>query len=261
MLNISAIPAFKDNYIWVIRHTLTPDKPYGHVIVVDPGDAKPVLSWLDAQQLSVSAVLITHNCFDHVLGIEELISHHPAPVYGPAIEQHNDVSHPLEDGSEIFIGNNLSFHAMLLPGHTLGHLAFYTTGHVFVGDVMFGAGCGRIKKGGNAEQMFHSLQKLAALPEDTKLYCAHEYTLANLAFAQTVEPSNLAVKKRMKVVAELRASNKISLPSTIADELATNPFLRCTELEITQSVSHYADKSLSSEVDVFSQLRRWKDYY
>ena len=261
MLDVTPIPAFQDNYIWAIRHALKAGQPDDHAVIVDPGTAEPVLAWLKQQKLNVSAVLITHYCHDHVLGIAELISQFPAPVYGPAIEQHKDVSHPINDGDELHIAENLVFKALHLPGHTTHHLAFYTPGSVFVGDVMFAAGCGRIKKGGNAEQMFHSLQKLAQLPQDTLVYCAHEYTLANLEFAHTVEPGNSAITQRIDAVSALRKNKQASLPSSIAEELATNPFLRCAENEIAQSVSHYADTKLSTEFDVFRQLRLWKDIF
>jgi len=261
MLDIHPIPIFRDNYVWVIRHALRAGGPLDHAVVVDPGDAAPILGFLAQEQLTLSAILITHKCYDHVMGIGALVAQHPAPVYGPSIDAIKGVSHPVTDNAAIKITESLQFKAMLVPGHTLGHLAFYTPGHVFVGDVLFGAGCGRIKEGGNAEQMFFSLQKLAKLPQDTKLYCAHEYTQANLAFAQTVEPSNQAITRRIEAVSTLRRNQQPSLPSTLAEELATNPFLRCSEHEITQSVSSHADKQLLTESAVFTELRRWKDHF
>ena len=261
MLDITPLAAFHDNYIWLIRHAMAAGGPNDHVIVVDPGDARPVLDFLQSERLRVSAVLITHKCYDHVAGIAALVARHPAPVYGPSVDHVTDVSHPLKDNETVKIGEIVEFKTMLLPGHTLGHLAFYTPGHVFVGDVMFAAGCGRIKAGGNAKQMFCSLQKLAQLPQDTKVYCAHEYTEANLAFARTVEPGNEAITQRIETVSALRKKMLPSLPSTLAEELATNPFLRCNKAKIVQSVSTHADKYLPSELEVFTELRRWKDRF
>ena len=255
------IPIFDDNYVWLIRHATSADGPLDHAVVVDPGDAKPVLKFLEKEQLTLSAVLITHKCYDHVMGIGELIAHHPAPVYGPSVDAIKAVSHPLDDNDIIEINASLKFKAMLVPGHTRGHLAFYTPGHVFVGDVLFAGGCGRIKQGGTAEQMLYSLQKLSLLPQDTKIYCAHEYTLANLAFARTVEPSNLAISERIDVVSALRDKKQPSLPSILSEELATNPFLRCNKPEIAQTVSQQADISVTTGIDVFSALRNWKDQF
>ncbi len=266
MIDVQPIPIFDDNYVWLIRHAIQAGGPLDHAVVVDPGDAQPVLTFLSRQQLTLSAVLITHKCYDHVAGISDLVAQHPAPVYGPSVDVIKDISHPLADNAVITITPLLKFKAMLVPGHTLGHLAFYThedttSGHVFVGDVMFAGGCGRIKQGGSAKQMFDSLQRLAKLPQNTKIYCAHEYTLANLAFAQTVEPSNQAIAKRIESVAALRDNKQPSLPSMLSEELATNPFLRCAKPEIAQSVSAYADISVTTEVDVFTVLRRWKDQF
>lgn len=260
-IEVCPIPIFDDNYVWLIRHASAINGPLDQAIIVDPGDAKPVLDFLEKEQLTLSAVLITHKCYDHVMGIGELISHHPAPVYGPSVDTIKGVSHPLNDNDVIQINSSLEFKAMLVPGHTLGHLAFYTHGHVFVGDVLFAGGCGRIKQGGTAEQMLDSLQRLARLPQDTNVYCAHEYTLANLAFAKTVEPSNQNIITRIAAVSALRDNKRPSLPSILREELATNPFLRCTQAEIAQSVSQQADSTVSSEIDVFRALRKWKDQF
>jgi len=268
MIDVQPIPIFDDNYVWLIRHATQAGGSLDHAVVVDPGDAQPVLTFLEQEKLTLSAVLITHKCFDHVAGIGALIAQHPAPVYGPSVETIQGVSHPLADNAVITITPLLKFKAMLVPGHTLGHLAFYTqedrttldtSSHVFVGDVMFAGGCGRIKQGGTAKQMFDSLQRLAKLPQDTKIYCAHEYTLANLAFAQTVEPGNPAIAQRVESIVALRNNKQPSLPSIMSEELATNPFLRCTEPEIAQSASAYADISVTTEIDVFTALRKWKD--
>lgn len=266
MIDICPIPIFDDNYVWLIRHATQAGGSLDHVVVVDPGDAQPVLTFLEQKQLTLTAVLITHKCYDHVAGISDLVAQHPAPVYGPSVDVIKDVSHPLDDNAVITITPLLKFKAMLVPGHTLGHLAFYTQqgstpGHVFVGDAMFAGGCGRIKQGGTAEQMLDSLQRLAKLPQDTKIYCAHEYTQANLAFAQTVEPSNQAIARRIESVAALRNNKQPSLPSMLSEELATNPFLRCAKTEIAQSANAYADISVTTEIDVFTVLRRWKDQF
>ncbi len=261
MIKVIPIPIFHDNYVWLIRHAMQAGGALDHAVVVDPGDANPVLAYLAQEQLTLSAVLITHKCYDHVMGLGALLEQHTAPVYGPAIDHIKGVSHPVEDNAVITISQSLKFQAMLVPGHTLGHLAFYTRGHLFAGDVMFGAGCGRIKEGGNAEQMFYSLQRLAKLPRDTKLYCAHEYTMANLTFAQTVEPGNRAIAQRYDAVSALRKAQRPSLPSTLAEELATNPFLRCSEPEIAQSVCAHADIPVTAEIDVFTALRHWKDQF
>lgn len=258
---ISPLPAFRDNYIWLIRRGATAAEPDAHAIVVDPGDAGPVLKALADEDLTLDAVFITHACLDHINGIDALTSAHPAPVYGPASDMITGVSHPAHDGDTITLAGWPPFTVMALPGHTLGHLGFYTAGHVFSGDVLFGAGCGRIKKGGNAEQMFASLNTLAALPAATQVYCAHEYTLANLQFAQVVEPGNDRITQRIANVSKLRQAGLPSLPTTIAEELATNPFLRCEEAEIAHSASVHADTVLSNPQAVFTELRRWKDNF
>lgn len=260
---ISAIPAFNDNYIWMLQG---PDKQ--GTCVVDPGEATPVLRALDEKDLVLEAILVTHHHADHTGGIKALLQAYPdIPVYGPESAHIACISNPLR-GQESFelLGHQLE--VIAVPGHTLDHLAYYLPSSepgqenvLFCGDTLFAGGCGRIFEG-TPEMMLKSLKILAHLPEETKIYCAHEYTLANLIFANEVEPGNIDLAGRMDAVKALRASGQTTLPSTIALELRTNPFLRCHKLEITAKISeHYGDLAIANELDTFTKLRAWKDVF
>jgi hydroxyacylglutathione hydrolase len=252
---IQAIPAFKDNYIWMLINLVNQQ-----AIVIDPGDATPVLKELKKQRLALAAILITHHHFDHCNGIEALLEKYTVPVYGPANEFIKGVSQPLNESVEITIWNNIVFKILDIPGHTAGHIAYYTEGALFCGDTLFSAGCGKLFEG-TPEQMVASLQKIANLPDETKIYCAHEYTLNNLRFAQTVEPANEAIQDYYPIIYQLRQQGKPSLPSILAQEKLINPFLRCALSTVINAVENYANKKLINITDIFTYLRLWKNNF
>ncbi len=256
MIQITPIPAFHDNYIWAIGHPGN-----NALVIVDPGDAKPVIDFIESSTYQLAAILITHHHPDHVGGIKELIKYSPAPVYGTAYESlpHCDIE--LRDGDDMYLADiDTTFKVMEVPGHTAGHIVIYNDDTLLCGDTLFAAGCGRLFEG-TPEQMHHSLSRIAALNPNTKVYCAHEYTLANLAFAEAVEPSNQAIKQRTVICKQKREMGMPTLPSTIAEELATNPFLRCDQAEVKQSAEQHSGKTLNSPVEVFAAVRAWKDNF
>ncbi|RLA05556.1 MAG: hydroxyacylglutathione hydrolase [Gammaproteobacteria bacterium] len=256
MLNIHAVPSFNDNYIWLIQ---SPDNQ--QVIIIDPGDATPVINELTDRQLEPVAILVTHHCHDHVNGIPALVKRYDIPVYGPAKESVPLLTHPLMAIKSLHIGKNIpNIEVLDTPGHTAGHISFVIGDCLFPGDTLFGAGCGRLHNG-TAEQLFHSLQQFSTLPAQTKVYCAHEYTETNLRFAITVEPDNVAILQRIKETSRIRQQNLPSLPSTLGLELATNPFLRCNQAEVITSAQQFSGKTLHTAVEVFTTLRLWKDQF
>lgn len=253
MFEVIHIPAFKDNYIWLLRQGM-------HAVVVDPGDARPVLNLLGRQGWSLSGILITHHHADHQGGIASLKQRYPVQVYGPACEPIHGLDRPLRGGETVRIDPlGLSLQVIAVPGHTLGHLAYYGAGCLFCGDTLFGGGCGRLFEG-SVEQMADSLTRLAALPADTAVYCAHEYTEANLRFALAVEPGNRQLQHRVDEVAVTRAKGLPTIPSTMAIEKATKPFLRCTEPEVVASARLHRPEAFD-EVTVFAALREWKNHF
>ncbi|WP_369987256.1 hydroxyacylglutathione hydrolase [Pseudomonas xanthosomatis] len=259
MIQIVALPAFSDNYIWLLQDTAN-----RRCAVVDPGDAAPVLKWLGANPGWVlEDILVTHHHHDHVGGVEALKQATGARVCGPAHERIPARDLALDDNARLQV-LGLEFEVLAMPGHTLGHIAYYTgqtpTPLLFCGDTLFAAGCGRLFEG-TPEQMHHSLQRLAALPEATEVYCAHEYTLSNLRFACAVEPQNPHVRQRFEDVTRLRADNRISLPSTIGLERLTNPFLRTAETFVKQKADEWKGHSNPSQATVFAALRSWKDVF
>jgi len=256
MANIIPIPAFNDNYIWMIVHPSN-----SHAVIVDPGDAKPVIAALKDQHLELTAILITHHHWDHTGGIDELLAYKKVPVYGPANDPVPQCTEQLGQDDRINIPNvDFTFEVLDIPGHTRGHIAYVGLDGVFCGDTLFAAGCGRLFEGTPAE-MYQSLQKLAALPGETKVYCAHEYTKSNLQFAKLVEPNNPDILKRIEKVATLRANNQPTLPSYIDLELATNPFLRCHQESIKHAAKSHAGHALTDPIEIFATIRRWKDSY
>lgn len=251
MIQIHAIPAFADNYIWLIE--------FGEqqAAVIDPGDGQLVLEALQQRGLSLAAILITHHHWDHVGGIETLLNQHKVPVYGPHLDDIPGLSHPCHNGDQVQLGE-LQLEVMEVPGHTRGHLAYYGHQSLFCGDTLFAAGCGRLM-GGSVEQMHASLKRIAALSPETMIYCAHEYTLANLRFAQAVEPGNPAVNQRLANEQRRRDQGLATVPSPLALELETNPFLRCHDAGIVQAAEQFAGHKIDQESDVFGTLRFWKD--
>lgn len=260
MLTISPISAFDDNYIWMFH---APDSR--DVFVVDPGDPTPVEEALKHYKLSLAGILITHHHFDHTGGINVLTKGRNIPVYGPDNENIAGITHTVRDNDTIEL-SGCQFRIMTTPGHTLDHIAYFTesgeSGNpaLFCGDTLFVGGCGRLFEG-TAEQMFQSLSRLAELPGNTAIYCAHEYTQANLQFAQAVEPHNQMLQKQIQQVRAFRAENLPTVPSTIEQELATNPFLRSNQPEVIQAASNRDSSSNASPVDVLRVIRAWKDNF
>jgi hydroxyacylglutathione hydrolase len=258
-LSVLAVPAFNDNYLWLIHDGV-------HAAVVDPGDAAPVRAALAAHKLTLTAILLTHHHADHIGGVPDLLRHAQVPVFGPRREKIGAITEHLGEGDRISVpGLGLELSVRDVPGHTSGHIAYVreTPGEhwLFCGDTMFAAGCGRLFEGTPA-QMAESLGKLAALPDETKVFCAHEYTLANLRFAQAVEPGNPQVAQRIEAESAKRARGIPTVPSTIGLEKATNPFLRYREPGIVDSL--VAARKLapgSPPVAAFAALREWKNTF
>lgn len=251
MLEISFIPAFKDNYIWLLRHG-------DRAAVVDPGDAGPVIDRLRAEGLRLEAIFITHHHADHQGGVTLLREVWQPRVYAPAAESITGCTDPLRGGEQV-VALEQTFSVLAVPGHTLGHLAYVIPGAVFCGDTLFGAGCGRLFEG-TAAQMAGSLDRLDALPADTLIYCAHEYTQANLRFAQAVEPGNARIDERMVAVTAARARGMPSVPSTLAMERHTNPFLRCRQPAVIAAAQRRGAQS-GDPVAVFAAIRHWRNEF
>lgn len=254
MITVTPVPAFTDNYLWLLARD-------GKAVIVDPGDAAVVLAALRAQALELVAIVVTHHHPDHVGGIAALKAVFDVPVYGPRAESAKipGLTVLLDDGDTIDI-LQARFEVLAVPGHTLGHIAYFQREQalLFCGDTLFVGGCGRLFEGTPA-QMHDSLSKLAALPPETAVYCAHEYTLGNLDFATTVEPDNAALAAEIARVKSLRAAGIPSVPSTIAREAALNPFLRASDPALAAAANRHAERSLDGPVAVFAELRRWKD--
>ena len=252
MFNIVPVSAFTDNYIWVIHDQY-------HAVVVDPGEAKPVLSFLHQKNLKLIAILNTHHHNDHVGGNLALLQQFPVPVYGPGSESISTVTHCLKEGDSVYLAElSLGLSILDIPGHTVGHIAYYGANLLFCGDTLFACGCGRLFEG-TPQQMYTSLNKLARLPDKTAVYCGHEYTLANINFAKLVEPGNQALTQLQVSAEKQRKSNLPTLPSTIVMEKACNPFLRCNQPEVIHNASNYVGKPLTDPVSVFATIREWKN--
>ena len=257
-LSVLAVPAFNDNYLWLIHDGR-------HAAVVDPGDAQPILAALDAHGLTLAAILLTHHHADHVGGVQTLLRHFDIPVFGPAGEDIAGVSQKLSEGDTAVVPQlGLTLSVLEVPGHTSGHIAYVAHGQpwLFCGDTLFAGGCGRLFEGSPA-QMVDSLGKLSGLPGDTQVYCAHEYTVANLRFALAVEPDNPELVARMASEQAKRARQQATVPSTIALEIATNPFLRYRQPAIVASLqaSGRIDGQQADPVEAFAALREWKNNF
>ncbi|MFT5839604.1 MAG: hydroxyacylglutathione hydrolase [Flavobacteriales bacterium] len=254
-VSIFPIKAFNDNYIWCLRNQT-------HCSVVDPGDAAPVLAYCQDNQLTLSAIIITHHHWDHTGGIDALLAAFPdIPVFGPYNKNIKQITVRLSQGDDVELAQlGLKFSVLEVPGHTLDHIAYYGDTGLFCGDTLFSAGCGRLFEG-TPQQMFVSLAKLAALPDDTAVYCTHEYTMANIAFAEAVEPNNQALIDYKHWANEQRNNNMPTLPSSIQRELSVNPFLRCNHAELVANVSQNIGAILTSEKATFASLRSWKDNF
>lgn len=256
-LRIIPIPAFEDNYLWLIVQE-------NIATIVDPGDAEPVIRYLETHQLQLDSILITHHHHDHIDGVQKLVERYPATVYAPSKGHYPFKHKPVSDHDAIMLHNShLALQVIEVPGHTLDHVAYYAKehpaeSHLFCGDTLFAAGCGRLFEG-TAEQMYASLQILAQLPPTTHIYCAHEYTLRNLAFAAQIEPDNLAILNRIAICESLRHHLQPTLPSNIALELETNPFLRCQIPSVIKSAGLEGDNI--SPADVFKAIRNQRNYF
>ena len=252
MLEIVPVKAFKDNYIWTLRD----DK---RAAVVDPGDARPVIEYLTREKLELVAILATHHHADHVGGIAELLGRGRVPVYGPRGEPIETLTRAVGEGDTVTIPElSLSFAVLDIPGHTRAHIAYYGADCLFCGDTLFACGCGRVFEG-TPEQMYASLEKLRALPDSTRVYCGHEYTLANIGFARSVEPGNGALGAREARDRKLREAGKPTLPTTLGEEKATNTFLRCLEPAVVESANKYLGARAADPVRVFAAIRDWKN--
>jgi hydroxyacylglutathione hydrolase len=255
MTSIIPIPAFTDNYIWLIGDGR-------NAAVVDPGDAAPVLDRLARDGLELCAIIATHHHNDHIGGVPRLLERFAVPVFGPASESIPGRTHALREGDEIEVPRlHLTLRVLDIPAHTAGHIAYVGDVEgpvVFCGDTLFTAGCGKLFEG-TAEQMWHSLSKLALLPDATRVYCGHEYTLANLRFAQAVEPDNPALRARIARDTATRARGAPTVPSTMADERATNPFLRAALPDVKAAAEAHAGRPLPDAVASFATLRAWKN--
>jgi len=255
---VHPIKAFNDNYLWAVMNEDSTD-----CVVVDPGSATEVLSFLNAHNLTLTAILVTHHHRDHIGGIIELKKHFPSvDVYGPTKEAKDVVNIPLIENDIIhFDSIGLSLRILDVPGHTLGHIAYVNDMSLFCGDTLFAAGCGRMFEG-TPEMFSASLIKLKSLPEQTNIYCAHEYTLSNLEFAKAVEPQSSTIDERIKACQQQRNNGQPTLPSTISQELLTNPFFRLTEPAVVQSLNVEYGLTLADNItDNFALLRQWKDSF
>jgi hydroxyacylglutathione hydrolase len=257
MIEIRGIPAFKDNYIWLL---INPHNRYA--LVVDPGTADPVLEVLKKEDLTLLGILITHHHWDHTGGVLELSLETKAPVYGGAHEPIPGLTHPLQEGDVLDWKDELgiTFNILDIPGHTLGHIAYYNDEVVFTGDTLFTAGCGKLFEG-TAEQMLNSLNKIKNLPPQTQIYCGHEYTLNNLGFAACVEPGNEAIVKRQQEVQILRGKGMNCVPAPLSLELETNPFLRTEHENVIKSLEQHFKTTFQSKTQIFQAIRDWKNQF
>lgn len=258
MLAIHGVPAFQDNYLWVMSRGRD-------AAVVDPGDAGPVEAFLDEHGMKLRAILATHHHGDHVGGLAALAGHWKCPVFGPAGEKIGGLTYKLHEGDRVAVPVlEVMLDVLDVPGHTAGHIAYVHRDpedpFVFCGDTLFAGGCGRLFEG-TAAQMVASLSKLAALPARTRVYCAHEYTLSNLRFARAVEPQNSALAERQSREAAKRERGEPTVPSTIGIELDTNPFLRWKEPAVIAAAERRAGRPLRDPVAVFAEIREWKNHF
>jgi hydroxyacylglutathione hydrolase len=257
MFKLTPLAAFDDNYIWVI------ESPHDSTIaVVDPGDADVVEEYLVQSNKTLAAILITHHHRDHTGGVEQLKSRFSVPVYGSSESKFPGVTHPQSDGDSIeLFGQSISIKSV--PAHTLDHIAYLVQGdcpQLFCGDTLFLAGCGRLFEG-SADQMQQAMDYFASLPDNTEVYCTHEYSLANLAFAKAADPLNEEIDQAIRQCKQLRADNLPTLPSSIGQERLINPYMRTRETALIQSASQFANQTLSAGVETLAALREWKNNF
>lgn len=256
LMDLFLIPAYQDNYLWLMHHSKK-----RLAVVVDPGDAEPTLHCLKKLNAKLAAIVLTHHHHDHVGGVECLLSKYDCPVYGPQSDTMPWVTNTVSDGDTFHLPvSDQPVSVLAVPGHTLEHVAYLHQGRLFCGDTLFAGGCGRLL-GGTAEMLHDSLKKIARLPSDTMIYCAHEYTLVNLCFAQTIDVDNPLLNERLQAVIALRELGQPTVPSRLGDELNTNPFLRCHVPAIKERVEALSGEALADELAVFRALRDLKDEF
>lgn len=267
MVKVRPIPGFSDNYIWMLQQ-----EGSSQAVVVDPGDGSRLMPLLESESIDLVAVLITHQHIDHVGAVASLTERYPGlTVYGPKQSVVSNtrfgperpipdlITRPLIDGDRIEIEPlGLSFQVLTVPGHTLDHIAYYGEGMLFCGDILFGCGCGRIM-GGSKQQFESSLRKIARLPAETLVYCAHEYTLDNIGFAKWLEPENPDLLRRDDDDMAKQEEGIPTVPASLDLELKTNPFLRYKVPAVRQAAENYIGKKLETDADVFAAIRAWKD--
>lgn len=260
MLHIHTIPAFVDNYFWLVQ----PDTQSPDTYIIDPGAAQPVYDYLALHKLNLKGILLTHHHHDHIDGAAELQQHFQVPIYGPDSKRIPQVTRHLYDGDQLQLGT-LTTKIISLPGHTLDHIAYLieTADNpplLFSGDTLFAVGCGRLFDG-TAPLLYQALQKIAALPDDTLIHGGHEYTLANIRFALTIEPDNADLQARQATETQKREQKIATLPTQLGLERRTNPFLRCHLNSVCTSVERLSNKTLTTDVDIFTSLRLLKDRF
>lgn len=253
-IEVFPVPAFNDNYIWTLVRG-------SHAAVVDPGEAAPVLAFLRTRNLTLTAILNTHHHADHIGGNEELLRHCGVPVYAPHDDRIASATRRVREGDCFALdGIGVELSVLEIPAHTRTHIAFHGADMLFCGDTLFACGCGRIFEG-TPRQMFDALAKLTALPDRTRVYCGHEYTLSNIRFAKAADPDNPLLAQWEQEAAAQRACNEVTLPSTIGREKQANPFVRCNQPGVIASASRQAGKPLGDPVSVLATLREWKNNF
>lgn len=256
MVNVLTIPAFNDNYIWLIK-----DSQSQHCVVVDPGDAAPVLEIIESQQLILDAILITHKHEDHIGGVAQLLAVLGSDINIFSKNKLFPEARLVVEGQSIHcFDSRLVLEVMEVPGHTLDHIVFYNQQMLFSGDTLFSGGCGRVFEGSH-EQMFNALSRLAHLPDSTQVYCAHEYTVSNLTFAYAIEPKNDALLAYMQAVAKKRQQGLATIPSNIGVEKTINPFLRCDQQDLVNQLQSKLSMPISAGIETFTALRNYKDNF
>jgi hydroxyacylglutathione hydrolase len=255
MFTVSPLPAFNDNYIWMLTSA-----EHSGMVVVDPGDADVVIKAINETNIPLVAILLTHHHADHTGGVNQLVELYSVPVYGPKNSPFEDISHPLSDAMQItLLGETLVVKEV--PGHTLDHICYFKgskSPQLFCGDTLFLAGCGRLFEG-TAKQMLKNMNYFKTLPPETLIYCTHEYSLANLAFASAVEPNNLDISATISRCKKLRAQNIPTLPSSISQELMINPFMRSQEETVQNAARSYTKSEINNELEAFTAIREWKN--
>ena len=255
-MHIHTIPAFEDNYIWLLVDG-------NHAAVIDPGQADPVINYLENHQLNLTAILLTHHHYDHIDGAKELQERYACPIYGAKMHEIDTLAQSEGDIIDLDAHGLGQWQIIATPGHTLDHLAYFSPSSppvLFCGDTLFGAGCGKLFEG-TAAQMQSSMEKIRVLPDATLIYCGHEYTEDNLRFATLAEPNNDAIQQRIATSRAQRKHGEPTVPSTLSLEKATNPFLRWDQSELRRNTEHHTQSSIDTSAEMFAAVRAWKDEF